>query len=143
MNTNTAGSLGAGDNVAGPVRVGDVVVEKYLIERTLGVGGMGVVVAARDEVLDRKVAIKFLLPKLAGSETAVQRFVREARAASRISSEHVVRLLEIEKLPSGTPFFVMEYLEGCDLRTLLRERGPLAPSLAVDYALQALQAVAE
>lgn len=143
MNTNTASNVGPGDNVLGPVRVGEVVVDKYRIERALGIGGMGVVVAAKDLLLDRQVAIKFLLPKLAGSDTAVQRFVREARAATRISSEHVVRLLEIEKLPSGTPFFVMEYLEGCDLRTLLRERGALAPSLAVDYVLQAVQAVAE
>lgn len=143
MTTNTASQPGAGDNLAAPVRVGEVVAEKYLIERTLGVGGMGVVVAARDQLLDRRVAIKFLLPKLAGSDTAVQRFTREARAATRVTGEHVVRLLEIEKLPSGTPFFVMEYLDGSDLRALLRERGALAPSLAVDYVLQALQAVAE
>jgi serine/threonine protein kinase len=143
MTTNTASQLGAGDNIAAPVRVGELVAEKYLIEQTLGVGGMGVVVAARDQLLDRRVAIKFLLPKLAGSDTSVQRFMREARAATRITSEHVVRLLEIEKLPSGTPFFVMEYLEGSDLRALLRERGALSPSLAVDYVLQAVQAVAE
>lgn len=142
MTTNTA-SLEAGESSAAPVRVGEIVAEKYLIQQTLGVGGMGVVVAARDQLLDRRVAIKFLLPKLVGSETSVQRFVREARAATRITSEHVVRLLEIEKLPSGTPFFVMEYLEGSDLRALLRERGALLPSLAVDYVLQALQAVAE
>jgi serine/threonine-protein kinase len=143
MNANTASQIGAGDNLIGPVRAGEVVAEKYLIVRMLGVGGMGVVAEARDQVLDRRVAIKFLLPKLAGSETAVQRFVREARAATRVTSEHVVRLLEIEKLPSGTPFFVMEYLEGCDLRTLLRDRGALTPSLAVDYILQAVQALAE
>jgi len=143
MNTNTASQLEAGDNSLAPVRVGDVVADKYIIERTLGVGGMGVVVAARDQVLDRQVAIKFLLPKLAGSDTAVQRFVREARSATRITSEHVVRLIEIEKLPSGTPFFVMEYLEGSDLRALLREQGALPASLAVDYLLQAVQAVAE
>src|SRR3954469_8859322 len=143
MTTNTANQLEAGDNLVAPVRVGELVADKYVIERTLGVGGMGVVVAARDQVLDRRVAIKFLLPKLAGSDTSVQRFVREARAATRITSEHVVRLIEIEKLPSGTPFFVMEYLEGSDLRTLLREGGALSPSLAVDYVLQAAQAVAE
>ena len=95
MTTGTANDQEAGD-ITGPVRVGDVVADKYLIERTLGVGGMGVVVAARDQVLERRVAIKFLLPKLAGSETAVQRFVREARASTRLTSEHVVRLLEIE-----------------------------------------------
>jgi len=143
MTTNSASSIGAGGDIAGPVRVGEVVAEKYVVERTLGIGGMGVVVAARDRLLDRTVAIKFLLPKLAGSDTAVQRFTREARAATRITSEHVVRLLEIEKLPDGTPFFVMEYLEGDDLRAVLRERGVLSPSLAVDYVLQAAQAVAE
>ena len=143
MTSDTASHLEGGENIAAPVRVGEVVADKYLIEQTLGVGGMGVVVAARDQLLDRRVAIKFLLPKLAGSETAVQRFTREARSATRVSSEHVVRLLEIEKLPSGTPFFVMEYLQGSDLRALLRERGALSPSLAVDYVLQALQAVAE
>jgi eukaryotic-like serine/threonine-protein kinase len=142
MTTGTASHVEAGD-ITGPVRVGDIVADKYQIERTLGVGGMGVVVAARDQVLDRRVAIKFLLPKLAGSDTSVQRFVREARAATRLNSEHVVRLLEIEKLPSGTPFFVMEYLEGSDLRALLRERGAVSSTLAVDYMLQALQAVAE
>lgn len=143
MTSSTANDLGAGEPSVGPIRPGEVVADKYVVERTLGVGGMGVVVQARDQVLDRRVAIKFLLPKLVGSDTAVQRFVREARAATRITSEHVVRLLEIEKLPSGTPFFVMEYLDGCDLRTLLREQGALPPSLAVDYVLQALQAVAE
>jgi eukaryotic-like serine/threonine-protein kinase len=143
MTTGTASQSKAGESSAAPVRSGELVADKYVVERTLGVGGMGVVVAARDRVLDRVVAIKFLLPKLAGSDTAVQRFVREARAATRVTSEHVVRLLEIDRLPSGTPFFVMEYLEGSDLRALLRERGPLAASLAVDYVLQALQAVAE
>jgi eukaryotic-like serine/threonine-protein kinase len=143
MTTGTASQLQAGDSSVAPVRLGEVVADKYIVERTLGVGGMGVVVAARDQVLDRSVAIKFLLPKLAGSETSVQRFVREARAATRVTSEHVVRLLEIDKLPSGTPFFVMEYLQGSDLRAYLREHGPLEPSQAVDYALQALQAVAE
>ncbi len=142
MTTGTASEHEAGETT-GPVRVGDLIADKYLIERALGVGGMGVVVAARDQLLDRRVAIKFLLPKLAGSETAVQRFMREARAATRLKSEHVVRLLEIDKLPSGTPFFVMEYLEGSDLRAHLREGGPLRPCLAVDYMLQALQAVAE
>ncbi len=143
MTTGTASLSDPGGVTLAPVRAGEVVAEKYRVQETLGVGGMGVVVAARDEVLERRVAIKFLLPRLAGSETAVQRFVREARSATRVTSEHVVRLLEIDKLPNGTPFFVMEYLEGRDLRAVLREDGALAPSVAVDYLLQALQAVAE
>ncbi len=143
MNTGTTDQLEPGDRIASLVHVGEVIAGKYVVERSLGLGGMGVVVAARDRFLDRPVAIKFLLPKLAGTESSVQRFAREARAATRVTSEHVVRLLEIDKLPSGIPFFVMEYLQGSDLRALLRERGPLAPTLAVDYMLQALQAVAE
>jgi eukaryotic-like serine/threonine-protein kinase len=143
MNTGTTDQLEPGDSIASLVHVGEVIAGKYVVERLLGMGGMGVVVAARDRFLDRPVAIKFLLPKLSGTESSVQRFAREARAATRVTSEHVVRLLEIDKLPSGIPFFVMEYLQGSDLRALLRERGPLAPALAVDYILQALQAVAE
>jgi eukaryotic-like serine/threonine-protein kinase len=126
-----------------PVREGEVLEGKYVVGRQLGAGGMGVVLAARDDLLDRNVAIKFLLPRLAHSERAVQRFIREARAASRITNEHVVRLLEISRLPDGTPYFVMEYLEGQDLGAALEESGVLRPALAVDYVLQALEVVAE
>lgn len=126
-----------------PVREGDLVANKYLAGGVLGVGGMGVVIAATDRVLGRKVAIKFLLPSLANHERAVQRFVREARSASTITSEHVVKLLEIDTLPNGMPYFVMEYLEGHDLRATLVERGPLPLKRAVDYLLQALEAIAE
>ncbi len=126
-----------------PVREGQTVAGKYVVGRMLGVGGMGMVYAARDARLDRQVAIKVLLPRLVTSHTATQRFMREARAATRITSEHVVKLLEINTLPDGTPLLVMEYLDGRDLRAVLREQGPLAPRQAVDYLLQALQAVAE
>jgi serine/threonine protein kinase len=125
------------------VREGQIVAGKYVVGRTLGVGGMGIVYAARDARLDRQVAIKVLLPGLVTSETATQRFMREARAATRITSEHVVKLLEMDTLPDGTPVLVMEYLEGRDLRAVLRADGPLPPRLAIDYLLQALQAVAE
>ena len=125
------------------VREGETVAGKYVVGRLLGLGGMGAVYEAFDTGLERRVALKVLLPRLVSSATAAQRFVREARAATRITSEHVVKLLEIETLPDGTPILVMEYLEGVDLRALLREAGPLEPRLAVDYLLQALQAVAE
>jgi serine/threonine-protein kinase len=119
------------------------VADKYVIGDELGRGGMGVVVAATDRVLGRRVAIKFLLPQLASSPNAVRRFLREAQVAARITSEHVVTLLEIDTLPGGTPFFVTEYLEGRDLRRILAEDGPLPSEVAVDYLLQALEAVAE
>ncbi len=125
------------------IKEGQTVAGKYVVGRTIGVGGMGVVFAAYDQSLDRRVAIKVLLPRLLSSATAARRFLREARAATRITSEHVVKLLEVDTLPDGTPLLVMEHLAGLDLRALLRERGPLPARLAVDYLLQALQAVAE
>jgi serine/threonine protein kinase len=126
-----------------PVQEGQTVADKYVIGKLIDVGGMGAVFEARDIRLDRRVAIKVLLPRLASSITAAERFKREARTATRITSEHVVKVLEIGDLPDGTPFLAMEYLEGQDLRAVLREHGPLSPRLAVDYLLQALQAVAE
>ena len=131
------------ERLLAPVREGESIANKYVAGPVLGVGGMGVVLAATDKVLGRKVAIKFLLPSLANSERAVQRFVREARSASKITSEHVVKLLEIDTLPNGMPYFVMEYLEGQDLRQVLVERGPLPLGRTVDYVLQALEAIAE
>jgi eukaryotic-like serine/threonine-protein kinase len=126
-----------------PVRPGDLLAGKYVVERVLGVGGMGVVVAARHQLLGGRVALKFVLPELAQTTEVVQRFVREAQAATRITSEHVARVTDVGALENGAPFMVMEYLEGRDLGSLLDERGPLPVSQAVDYLLQGLQAVAE
>jgi serine/threonine protein kinase len=126
-----------------PVREGELVAKNYVAGKILGVGGMGIVIQAEDKVLGRKVAIKFLLPSIAHAERSVRRFIQEARVAARITSEHVVKLLVIDTLPSGTPFFVMEYLEGSDLRAILAQEGPLPSSRAVDYVLQALEAIAE
>src|SRR5436189_259374 len=98
---------------------------KYRIERVLGQGGMGVVVAAHHLSLDEIVAIKFLLPEALGNAEAVARFEREARAAVRIKSEHVARVTDVGRLDNGAPYMVMELLNGRDLDVLLRERGPL------------------
>jgi serine/threonine protein kinase len=116
---------------------------RYVVDGELGQGGMGIVVAARDTMLERRVAIKMLRRQLLALPTACERFIREARAATRITSEHGVKILDVGTLPSGVPFLVMEHLEGCDLGTLLRLRGPLPPTEAVDFVMQALQAIAE
>src|SRR5262245_49426994 len=93
---------------------GQVLDGKYRVERVLGRGGMGVVVAARHLVLDEAVAIKCLAREVLSSGEAVARFEREARAALKIKSEHVVRVLDFGRLPSGSPYMVMEYLQGED-----------------------------
>jgi serine/threonine protein kinase len=125
------------------VREGDVLAGKYRVERVLGIGGMGVVVAAHHIQLDEKVALKFLLPEALGNSEAVARFAREARAAVKIKSEHVARVTDVGTLPSGAPYMVMEYLEGGDLAAWLKQRGALPIEQAVEFVLQACVAVAD
>ncbi len=103
------------------VKPGDVLAGKYRVERVLGRGGMGVVVAAHHLVLEEKVAIKLLLPEAIGNADAMNRFVREARAAVRIRSEHVARVSDVGYLESGAPYIVMEHLQGVDLGGLAQD----------------------
>jgi serine/threonine protein kinase len=126
-----------------PVRPGDVLAEKYRVDRVLGVGGMGVVVAATHLQLDQKVALKFMLPQGVTNHALVERFSREARAAVRLKSDHVARVLDVGTLPWGAPFMVMEYLEGDDLGSVIEREGPMPVERAVDCVLQACDAVAE
>jgi eukaryotic-like serine/threonine-protein kinase len=121
---------------------GIVVADKYRVERVLGEGGMGVVVAATHLGLDQRVAIKFLLPEAMRHKEAVERFQREAKVAAKVKSEHVARVHDVGALEGGEPFIVMEYLEGSDLRQLIKE-GLLPISDACEIALQACEALAE
>jgi serine/threonine-protein kinase len=132
----------ARSELAGVPREGEVLAGRYRVERVLGVGGMGVVVAAMHLELDERVAVKFLAPSMAPQADAVARFVREAKAAIKIRSDHVVRVLDSGKLESGAPYIVMEYLDGRDLHAVLEEEGPLPAQTAVDYLLQACDAIA-
>ena len=93
---------------------GTMVLGKYRVAGTLGVGGMAVVVAADHVGLDRRVAIKFLLPEMIGKEGVIQRFLMEAKAAGRIESEHVAKVIDVGSLPhegEHLPYMVMEYVE--------------------------------
>src|SRR5262245_19524317 len=126
-----------------PVVAGDVIAGKYRVERELGAGGMGVVVAATHLQLDQRVALKFLLPQVACDAAWVERFSREARAAVKIQSEHVARVLDVGTLPSGQPYMVMEYLDGSDLAQVVRQHGGLPGQEAIEYVLQACEALAE
>ncbi|MGO9836142.1 MAG: protein kinase domain-containing protein [Polyangiaceae bacterium] len=126
-----------------PVREGDVVAGKYRVERVLGAGGMGIVVAASHLQLQQRVAIKFLLSGVVAGPDSTVRFLREARAAARIQSEHVARVLDAATMEDGTPYMVMEFLEGRDLAALLEQRGPLPLEEAVGYILQACEGIAE
>jgi serine/threonine protein kinase len=122
---------------------GQILAGKYRVEELLGRGGMGVVMAAIHLQLGQKVALKFLTKEACLLPEAVARFLREARAAVQIQSEHVARVLDVGTLDTGAPYIVMEYLRGLDLKELGRARGPLPPEEAVDYLIQSLDAVAE
>jgi serine/threonine protein kinase len=122
---------------------GDIIAGKYVVERVLGVGGMGVVVAARHAQLGRQVAIKFMRDEATQDAQAVHRFLREARAAVALTSEHVARVIDVGSLESGAPYIVMEYLQGLDLAAVLRRDGPMPVPVAAGLVLQACEAVAE
>jgi serine/threonine-protein kinase len=104
---------------------------------------MGVVVAAHHVHLDERVALKFLLPEALRSPESVARFVREARAAVKIKNEHVARVIDVGHLDNGAPYIVMEYLEGSDLSAWLHRHGPMPIAQAVDFVLQACEAIAD
>jgi serine/threonine-protein kinase len=126
-----------------PLADGEVLAGKYRVLFPIGEGGMGQVFAAEHVQLGHKVALKVLRPSALESEEAVERFLREGRAAARLQSEHVARVSDVGKLDSGVPYMVMEFLEGRDLSQLLGEQRRLPIDQAVGYIIQASEAIAE
>ena len=125
------------------IRKGEVVGSKYRIEGVLGVGAMGIVYAAHHLQLDERVALKVLHGELVAYPDAVKRFTREARAAAKIKNEHVTRVFDVGELVDGTPYIVMECLEGEDLARWLAARGALRLDEAIAFVLQACEALIE
>src|SRR4051812_36033262 len=105
------------------VREGETIAGKYCVERVLGKGGMGLVVAARHLQLGKLVAIKLLRPHALEQTELVTRFIREGSTLARLRSEHVARVHDVGTLESGCPYIVMEYLDGHDLAAVLRDEG--------------------
>ncbi|HEY3498856.1 MAG TPA: serine/threonine-protein kinase [Polyangiaceae bacterium] len=126
-----------------PVAVGQVIDGKYRVERVIGSGGMGVVVAAEHVRLGKIVALKFLLKQACENREAVSRFLREGQTLARITSAHVAHVMDVGMLEQGEPYLVMEYLEGSDFGAVLKRRGPLPIAEAVAFVLQACDAIAE
>ena len=126
-----------------PIALGSLVAGKYRVERIIGFGGMGIVCGAVHLELGNTVAIKFVRPERASDDRAVARFLTEARAAAQLQSQFACRVIDCGRLPEGSPYIVMEYLVGQDLRSLVSTRGPMTVEEAVALGLQACEALAE
>src|SRR5882724_7504567 len=125
-----------------PFLPGEIIAGKYEVQKLIGSGGMGYVVAALHVELGEKVALKFLRPEALTIPELIERFAREARAAAKIKSEHIARVFDVGSLPDGVPFIVMEYLDGQDLCDVLHQQGPMPIKVAVEYVMQACEALA-
>ncbi len=128
-------------------KAGDLVHGRYHVDFELGRGGMGVVLQARDQMLDRDVALKVVLPRMLRSPEAIERFSNEARSLAQLESRHVVRVLDFGSIASppesaGLPFMVLELLRGEDLFSVASREEGIAPSRVVRYALQACAGLA-
>ncbi len=123
------------------IEPGDVIHDRYEIERLIGAGGMGLIFRARDRSSDQLVALKVLRPTGDLTEKDVQRFHREARLLSQLDHPHVLDVSEVGELESGMPFLVMELLEGRDLREEIKVRASFPVDEAVGYVIQACTAV--
>ncbi len=117
--------------------------DRYVLEEPIGKGGMGAVYRGYDERTGRNVAIKILHSYLAQKESVRSRFEREARATARLRAPHTARVLDVGTLPSDVPYFVMEYVRGTNLRSLVDSLGPLPVEDACGYMMQACSALAE
>ncbi len=126
-----------------PVTEGQILAGKYRVEKVLGSGGMGVVVAAWHLELEQRVAVKFLHPLALERADTAERFRREARSAAKIRSEHVARVIDVGIMEGGVPYMVMEYLEGHDISDEMQKHGMLPIADAIDFVLQAIEALAE
>lgn len=124
------------------MKLGTVIANKFRIERVIGRGAMGVVVEASDLMLNRKVAVKLILPQHADDPALRGRFIREAHAMTKLQSEHIARVFEVGEIDDGMLFMAMELLEGQSLEQLI-QGGPLPAADAVDLMLEALDAMTE
>ena len=126
-----------------PVAIGEILAGKYRVERVLGQGAMGVVVAATHLGLGQLVALKFMLTSRSPQKEQTERFLREARVAVKLRSQHSARVLDVGVLETGAPYLVMELLDGRDLASLIESGATIAVEDAVEYVLHVCEAMGE
>jgi len=120
---------------------GAVIAGRYRIDAVLGEGGMGAVFRATEIATSQSLALKFMAPEMRKRPGMASRFANEATAAAKIASEHVVVIRGVEATEDGTPFIVMELLEGTDLDRIVETEAPLEIPRAVHFGLQILRAL--
>src|SRR6187551_2371414 len=120
---------------------GDLLDDKYRIVRLIGEGGMGAVYEGENARIHRRVAIKVLHAEVASNADAVARFEREAQAAGRIGSEHIVEVLDLGSLPSGDRYMVMEFMDGDALSARIRSKVRLTAGESYPIMVQLLEAL--
>ncbi len=122
--------------------VGTTLDGRYHVLRVLGAGGMGAVFEAEQTTLHKRVALKVLAPRLAQNADQVERFLREAQAASKVANMHVVDISDFGRVPSGSVYYVMELLDGADLHHIIRDHGRIPWPRAKRILLQVAHALA-
>jgi serine/threonine-protein kinase len=128
-------------NPASDPLLGTVIDQRYQVERVVGGGGMGVVYAVCHTKLGKRFALKALRADLASEPEVAQRFIQEARTAAAVEHPGLVETTDFGHLPSGQPYFVMEFLEGESLSQTLRKSGPLPVPRALEIARQVAAAL--
>jgi tRNA A-37 threonylcarbamoyl transferase component Bud32 len=124
------------------VRIGQILADRYSIQRLLGEGAVGSVFAAEDLELRRLVAIKVLKAESFGDRFALERFRREIHTTLRIECEYIVRTLGVDYLDNAAPFMVMEYFDARDVSKVIADSGPLPLEKAIGFTLQLCLALA-
>ena len=119
---------------------GTILGQRYEILKILGEGGMGAVYKARDIELNRMVALKVIRPDLAGHQAIIDRFKQELLLATQVTHKNVIRIYDLSEA-EGMKFITMEYVEGEDLRSLMQQKGKLAPDEAVEIMQQTCRAL--
>ncbi len=133
-----AAVLGAGSS--SPIELGRIIGHRYEILQMLGEGGMGTVYKARDREVDRLVALKVIRPELAQNADALHRFKQELILARQVTHRNVIRIFDLGEA-DGVKFITMEFIDGRDLKSLIREKGKFTPKEATDVVLQVCKAL--
>jgi serine/threonine protein kinase len=122
--------------------IGETLDGRYYVQRKIGEGGMGVVFAVKHAVIERPLAIKVLKREVMRDSAVIQRFIQEAKAASRIGHPNIVDVTDFGKTPDGMTYSVMELVDGTTLSRVIKGAAPMPPERAVRIAAQIARALA-